>query len=88
MLATAAVRRGLKDDAPGYIFHFPELLAQGSVVGHSLFHFGELFRSQGDGNGFLSDFAGPLITGAATLPGGPVLHGALADEAELAQLAS
>jgi len=61
------------------------LAAQSPVIADGFFHFIELFRGQGDGNGLLVQFAGPLIAGTSALARPPILDRALADETNLTQ---
>ena len=56
-----------------------------ALVLDGLFEGLELFRAEGDGDGLLGHFAGPLVTGAAGLEGGAVQDRALADVTDLGQ---
>ena len=78
---------GLEDNVARKLFHLLEVLAKFPEVADRLFHFGKLFRRQGDGNGFLSHFARPLVTGSPAFAGGPILNRTLADVTELSQAA-
>jgi len=78
----------LEDNAARELFHLLEVSAKFPEVADRLFHLGKLFSGQGDGNGFLSHFARPLVTGSAAFAGGPILNRSLADVTELSQAAA
>jgi len=69
----------LEYDFAGDLFHGLEVLAQPAVVANGFFHVPELLDRQGDGDGFLGYFAGPLVTGASGPAPGAVLDRTLAD---------
>jgi hypothetical protein len=75
----------LEDNSARELLHRPEFLAQGPVIVDRRFKLHELLSRQGDRHGFLSDLAGPLVTGTSAAACGAVLHGALADVTEVAQ---
>ncbi len=70
---TARVRGVLEDDTARELFHLFELLTQFPIVGDGRFHLGKLFCGQGDGNGLLRHFAGPLVAGPSAFARGPIL---------------
>jgi hypothetical protein len=86
--AATRVGCGVEDNAARELFHLLEVLAKFPEVADRLFHLGKLFSGQGDGNGFLSHFARPLVTGSAAFAGGPILNRSLADVTELSQAAA
>ena len=69
-----------EDGLPGYFFHFVEDFAEFSPCGTVLFDSGKLLLRESHRDCFSSDFAGPLVACASSLPTGPILNRSLADE--------
>ena len=66
------MRVGLKDDLSGDLLQFRGGPAQLLLVGDGLLHFLELLGGERDGDGFLSDLAGPLVAGSPAFACGSV----------------
>lgn len=79
---------GLKDDLSRELLQFRGGPAQLLLVGDGLLHFLELLGGERDGDGLLSDLAGPLAAGSSAFAGGAVLHRTLTDVAARRQFSA
>ena len=59
------VRGGSEDDLTGQAFHLFDCFPELSLIAHGPPHGRKLVLAEGYGNGFLSDFSGPLVSAAA-----------------------
>ena len=69
----------------GNLFHLPDRVPKFSLILDGLLHRRELLRTQGNGDGLLSDFSSPLVSASPGSSHGSCQDRSLADVTDLRQ---